>query len=168
MVGTKTYAGAFSAAAIHAVSTGTWVAAGALSPGKRRALRAGVLLADMAIAATQLARERKSAPAEPRLLETPILLKDVTAPEPGKPADRTLSQKTAVVSMVLSGGLAIGGRQLQKRWLARLTRAGHPHPHRALGIRMGLLSVALALPSDLLEVAEARRAARAGDTPPLG
>jgi hypothetical protein len=46
---------------------------------------------------------------------------------------------------------------LEKRWLARLVRAGHTRPHRSLGIRMGLLTAGTALASDLIAVAEARR-----------
>jgi hypothetical protein len=170
MAGTKTYAGAISSAALQAVSTGTWVAAGALPPGKRRALRAAVMVAGTAIATTQVVRDQKRESAQPQLLETPVLLKDITAradPEPDEPARRTIPPKATVAAMLLSASLAIGGRRIQKHWLARLTQAGHPHPHRALGLRMGLLAAATALPADLLAVAEARRAARS-ETPPPG
>jgi hypothetical protein len=46
----------------------------------------------------------------------------------------------------------MAGRQLEKRWLARLIRQGHPHPHRALGLRMAAVWAAASLPARLLTV----------------
>ncbi|MEV6494695.1 hypothetical protein AB0M20_39650, partial [Actinoplanes sp. NPDC051633] len=52
---------------------------------------------------------------------------------------------------LLGIGSMIGRRHLEKRWLAALQESGHPHPYRALGVRMGLVATALALPGALRE-----------------
>ncbi|WP_305785091.1 hypothetical protein [Symbioplanes lichenis] len=53
------------------------------------------------------------------------------------------------VAFAISGGAIVGRRFLERRWLARLERQGHPHPYRALGVRMGAISGASALVSGL-------------------
>jgi hypothetical protein len=60
-------------------------------------------------------------------------------------------------SIAVGLGMIVGRRQVEKRWLAALTRAGHPLPHRALGVRMGLLSFAGTLPGRLVKVHERRK-----------
>ena len=59
-------------------------------------------------------------------------------------------------ALVYSLAMIVGSRRLERRWLAGLVRDGHPHPHRALAIRMGLLTMAGSLPSGLVDAREAR------------
>jgi hypothetical protein len=158
MAGTKTYAGAVSSAIFQGVVTGAWVTAGALPTGKRRAVRTGITAASVGIAMVQLKLEKKD---EPQLLTTPIAVKDVLARDVGESGKRAVPPAT-VVALVLSTGMAIGGRLLEKRWLARLSENGHAHPHRALGVRMGALTAATTLVSDVLSVVDARRTGQAG------
>lgn len=161
MAGAKTYAGAVSSAIFQGVVTGAWVTAGALPVRKRRAVRAGITAASMGVAMVQLRLEKKD---EPQLLATPVLVKDVLArdvAEPGDAGKRSVPRAT-VAALVLSTGLALGGRWLEKRWLARLSEAGHAHPHRALGVRMGVLTAATTLASDVVSVVDAHRAGRDG------
>jgi hypothetical protein len=155
MAGTKTYAGAVSSAIFQGVVTGAWVTAGALPAGKRRAVRAGITVVSVGTAMVQLRLEKKD---EPQLLTTPVAVKDVLARDvgSGESGRRPVSRAT-VAALVLSTGLAIGGRRLERRWLARLSEAGHAHPHRALGVRMGVLTAATTLVSDVLAVVETRR-----------
>jgi hypothetical protein len=72
----------------------------------------------------------------------------------GGDPDRPSAERGVAVSLASIGlgvGVLIAGRMLEKRWLAGLQRSGHAHPHRALGLRMGLLTVAGSLPAQLLE-----------------
>jgi hypothetical protein len=166
MAGTKTYAGAVLSAVLQGLTTGTWVMAGALPRWERRAVRAGIVAGSISVAAVQVRREQ---PAGPRLLDSPILVKDVLArevPEQAK-VGRKLPPRATLVALAVSTGLAVGGRRLEKRWLARLIRDGHARPYRSLGIRMGLLVAGTTLASDLFAVAEARRAER-GRARPAG
>jgi hypothetical protein len=55
-------------------------------------------------------------------------------------------------AVAASAGAAVASRQLERRWLARLTRHGHPHPHRALGVRMAALYAVMVVPGRLLAV----------------
>jgi hypothetical protein len=52
----------------------------------------------------------------------------------------------------------VGRYRLRKRWLAKLTRDGHPHPTRALAVRMAAFEFAHQL---ALQIRDRRRAARA-------
>jgi hypothetical protein len=123
--------------------TGAWVAAGELPAGRRRLIRAGSVLSLSAVVSIGGGDD---------------------GDEPEPTAERYASwdvdkRKLAVtaVSLGVSVGLAVGRRRLEKRWLGALTRAGHPHPQRALALRMGLLSFAGTLPGGLVRVHEARR-----------
>lgn len=163
MAETKTYAGAVSSAILQGVTAGAWVAAGGLSPGRRRLVRAGLVAAGMGVGMVQARRAVR--PEEPHLLDSPILVKDVLAREvPDEAeAERKLPSRAALVGIGVSTGLAVGGRWLEKRWLARLARNGHARPHRALGVRMGLLTAGTILVSELFTVAEAGRATRTAE-----
>jgi hypothetical protein len=166
MAGTKTYAGAVSSAILQGLTTGAWVTAGGLSPGRRRAVRAGIVAAGIGVGALQARRERQ--PEQPQLLDAPILVKDVLArevPDAAEPG-RKLPPRATLVALAVSAGLAFGGRRLEKRWLARLIRTGHARPHRSLGLRMGVLITGTTLASELVAVAEARRAARDPESGP--
>jgi hypothetical protein len=90
---------------------------------------------------------RPTKSAQPAPIPTPA-----DAPTP-TPADATpVDARKVAVTLVLgvvSIGTTIGRRRLEKRWLARLEANGHEHPHRALAVRMGLLSAAVTLPGRL-------------------
>lgn len=155
----KTYTGAMSSAVLQGLSTAVWVTAGGLPPGRRRAVRAGVVAVGVAVAAVQYRREQQR---EPRLLDRPVLVKDVLAGEvtPAEQAGPGLPPRATLVALAVSTGVALGGRQVEKRWLARLIRDGHPRPHRSLGIRMGMLMTATALVSEVVAVVDDRRGER--------
>jgi hypothetical protein len=52
-------------------------------------------------------------------------------------------------AFAIAAGAILGRRLIERRWLARLERKGHPRPYRALGVRMGALSGATAVVSEL-------------------
>lgn len=86
----------------------------------------------------------------------PVLVSEggpVVDPEPAFTFDKRKAALGAAV-VALSVGAMVGRRQLEKRWLARLTRNGHPHPTRALAVRMGAVEFAGAL---ALQAAEMRK-----------
>jgi hypothetical protein len=141
----STYPRAVVTAALQGLLTGAWVAAGELPTRRRRLVRAGSVLSLSAIAS--IGDRDDSGKPEPEPTAEQYAAWDV---------DR---RKLAVTAVTLgaSVGLAIGRRQLEKRWLAALARDGHPHPHRALALRMGLLSFAGTLPGRLVKVYEGRR-----------
>jgi hypothetical protein len=137
----STYPRAVLAAALQGLLTGAWVAAGELPTARRRLARAGSVLSLSAVASIGDRAEPEEPAAEPR--------------RPREIDARTLAVTAA--SIGISVGLIVGRRRLEQRWLGALTRAGHPYPYRALGLRMGLLSFAGTLPGKLVEVHEGRR-----------
>ncbi len=198
--------------ALDAASAGGWIAAGGLSPGRRRLARAGLTAAAAATAIPGLIATRSAttsaarptagpaaeaaaghadgpaaaggdgpaaAPGAGPAREAPVrpgaerggrpplvVLRDTPVVVPG--ARRTTAQAAAAVAVLggvaaASVGVALAGRRLERRWLARLIRQGHPHPHRALGLRMAALWAAASLPARLLTArgqAGGRQAAR--------
>lgn len=130
---------AIGSVALQAVISGAWVAAGELPAAKRRLARAATMVSGTSVSLL-------IAPPQDRLVTwtreggfewMPGVDKDVDkVPQPAR------SNAAALVAMTVAAGIYVGGRVLEKRWLESLRRAGHPHPHRALGLRMGLLSVA--------------------------
>jgi hypothetical protein len=139
----STYPRAVLTAALQGLLTGAWVAAGELPTRGRRLVRAGSVLSLSAAASIG----DRGDPGEPEPTAEQYAAWDV---------DRRKLAVTAV-SLGVSVGLMAGRRRLEKRWLAALARDGHPHPYRALALRMGLLSFAGTLPGRLVEVYEARR-----------
>ena len=134
------YARAVGASALQGLLTGIWVAAGELPPAKRRAGRAAAVVTLSAVASI---RDWAFPDEEP----------EQTAPRPpDKKQLLTLGAAAAV-----STGMILGRRRLERRWLAGLERAGHPHPHRALAVRVGLLSFAGTLPGRLAKAHSTRR-----------
>lgn len=142
----STYPRAVLAAALQGLLSGAWVAAGELPVRERRLVRAGSVLSLSAVASVG-ARGESGEPDEPEPTAEQYAASDVDK--------RKLAFAAAAIG--LSVGLMVGRRQLEKRWLAALARAGHPHPHRALALRMGLLTFAGTLPSRLVKVHEGRR-----------
>lgn len=173
------YLKAVAASAAEATLSGLWTASGELSTRKRRAAKAGIL-AVAALVATRTVKLPKLGagglePAvQPTPGETPARSQapdgspapragsdEPTAGEQHAPArDLTASQIVAVcVGLTAAAAVAVGGVRLEKRWLARLTRKGHTHPHRALAVRTGALSLAMSLFSRLVEARAAGRSA---------
>jgi hypothetical protein len=66
------------------------------------------------------------------------------------PRDR--DQAVALSMAAVGAARMVTTWRLEKRWLASLQRAGHPHPYRGLAWRTGLLNAAGSLPAQLLEV----------------
>ena len=140
-----TYARAVGASALQGLLTGIWVAAGELSPAKRRAGRAAAVVTLSAVAS---ARDWAFPDEEQKE-------KEEEQKTPGPPDKRQLLALGAAAA--ISTGMVLGRRRLERRWLAGLERAGHPHPYRALAVRMGLLSFAGTLPGRLVKAHTARR-----------
>ena len=138
------YARAVGASALQGLLTGIWVAAGELTPAKRRAGRAAAVVTLSAVASI-----RDWAFPDEERDEKP----EQTTPRP--PDKRQLLALGAAA--VVSTGMVLGRRRLEQRWLTGLQRAGHPHPYRALGVRVGLLSFAGTLPSRLVKAHSARQ-----------
>jgi len=137
------YARAVGASALQGLLTGIWIAAGELPPAKRRAGRAAAVVTLSAVASIRDSAFPDEEPEEEQ-------------PQSPRPPDKR--QLVALgAAAVISTGMIVGRRRLERRWLAGLERAGHPHPYRALGLRVGLLSFAGTLPGRLVTAHSARR-----------
>lgn len=124
---------------LQALVSGLWVAAGELPAGKRRLARAATVVTGTSIGVLITPPQERPVTwtREGGVEWLPGVDKDLDkAPEPEG------SNAAALVAMAVAAGVYVGGRVLERRWLESLRRAGHPHPHRALGVRMGLVSVA--------------------------
>ena len=133
------YSRAVLTAAFQGLLTGAWIAAGELPTRNRRLARVGAVVSITALAAIGDKDDEESE----------------TKEEPAEFDNRKLAITAA--SMAVGLGMIAGRRAVEKRWLAALTRDGHPHPHRALAVRMGLLSFAGTLPGRLVKVHERRK-----------
>lgn len=147
MAATSSYLRAVSSAVGQGLLTAAWIASGGLPPHQRRAVR---VAATAAVVAVGVAAERKDDRVVTWTEEGGI---KVESPDgvPEKP-----SGAASAVGIAFGIGMVVGRRQVEKRWLARLQRAGHEHPHRALAWRIGLLSVAATLPGNLMKAHQAR------------
>ncbi|MEV8508672.1 hypothetical protein AB0368_28125 [Actinoplanes sp. NPDC051475] len=158
-----TYVRAVGAAALQGLLTGVWVAAGELPPAKRRLSRAGAVVALSGMASVRdwaFPDEPSAIPAKTRAVtgetravpDEAEMLSDEVPPRPISKARLAATGAAVAVSVATM----VGGRRLEKRWLGALERDGHAHPHRALGVRMGLISFAATLSQRLIRVHEAR------------
>ena len=162
--------------ALDVASVGAWTAAGELAPARRRLARATVAAVNASTAIPEFLTARATAhtaePATPSTSSTlPYVDAGITLPvdetsEAG-PSPRRRAVLAAAVgaaalttAVAVSVGGAIAGRHLQRRWLARLTRHGHSHPHRALPVRMAVLYAVMVVPSRVHAVRERTEAAR--------
>ncbi|MEU4619976.1 hypothetical protein AB0G04_08340 [Actinoplanes sp. NPDC023801] len=151
------YPRAVATAALQACFSGTWIAARELSPARRRLTRLGAVAA---VAALGYAVAPDQPEPEPELVvaDKPYLVTEPPAPaaEPQVPFDKRKAIIGAAV-VGLSVATLVGRHQLEKRWLARLTRNGHRHPTRGLAVRMASIEFATTL---VLQVADVRRLGR--------
>jgi hypothetical protein len=148
------YARAIASTVGQGVLTGVWIAAGELPPHKRRAVRAaaaGAVAAVGLLSTTKGERSMSWVPGEgPEVVDG--RLEESDDPEPMDPKRIAM----VVGAGVLSVATLVGRHQLEKRWLARLERNGHAHPHRGLAIRMAAITMAAGLPGRLLSAHEKR------------
>ncbi len=144
--GVTSYLRAVGSAALQGLATGLFVAAAALPMAQRRTAR-GITVVGLSAAASlgdwaidRRAGDRtRSAP--PGRLPEPEELR--------RPSRRQLAALGAGLGVTAASILV--RRRLERRWLAALHAQGHPHPYRVLGVRMGLLSFAGALPARLTQ-----------------
>lgn len=153
----RTYAAAVATTAIQSALTGAWVAAAELRPGRRRLARAGVAAAVVAHGfATTRSAATPAAACSPASgpgstaaarSEPPSDADEPTAADPAGAGVPGAAVLAAGVSM--SVALLVGSKRLQKRWLDRLGRGGHPHPHRGLALRLAALTFVGSLPGEI-------------------
>ena len=170
------YLGAVSSAVGQGALTAVWVGSSALPKGRRRAVRAGASIAVMAYGWVTTSREDKAAVTglfkrgdsdQAAVIELDSgTFRDLRAEqadekaEDERPAMNGRQLAVLGVTTVGSLGMLIGRKRLEKRWLARLQRNGHPHPYRGLALRIGALAVAATLPGQLMEAYEKERGNR--------
>lgn len=166
------YFGAVSSALGQGALTAVWVGSSALPKGRRRAVRAGTSLAVMAYGWVTTPRAERDAALSLfkrgddgasaaveldwdkfRDLRAEQGSVDVQA-EDERPRMNKRQMAVLGVSILGSLGMLVGRKRLEKHWLERLERNGHPHPYRGLALRLGALSVALTLPGQLMEAYE--------------
>lgn len=156
------YKRAIAVAAMQAALSSAWIAARELSPVRRRLARLGTVAA---VAAAGYVTAPKKPEPEPEELVVAAHPFPVSDPQPvaGDEPEFTFDKRKAAVGIALLGLSAaaiVGRRKLENRWLARLTRNGHPHPTRALAVRMAAVEFAGQF---ALQVAEAHRTAATRD-----
>ncbi|GAB7045494.1 hypothetical protein [Catenuloplanes indicus] len=170
----RLYLRALAEAGFDVASVGAWIAAGALPPARRRLARGALVAATVAVAipGVRAIRADVHGAAEPVIPGArsglPFVDAGIRVPA-GEPSGEKASARRRVVlagaaglatAVAVSAGAAMAVRRLERRWLERLTRQGHPHPHRALGVRMAALYSVVVVPSRLLAVRQAAEAGR--------
>jgi hypothetical protein len=170
----RPYLRALAEAGLDVASVGAWIAAGEFSPARRRLARGALAAVTVGVAVPGVRAARKAAGAEPAVpgarsglpfVDAGIRLPDEPPEDDPARRRRVLLTGAAGVAVLttavaVSVGGAVAGRRLERRWLARLTRHGHPHPHRALAVRMAGLYAVLVVPSRMLAVRKAAEADR--------
>lgn len=153
------YQRAVAMAALQAALSSTWIAARELSPARRRLARSGIVAAVATVSYAASARssdDRLRSSDELVVGKRPMLVSEGgPVVDPDTVPEFTFDKRKAAVAaglVALSAAAMIGRRQLEKRWLARLTRNGHPHPTRALALRMGAVEFAGQLALQLAEM----------------
>lgn len=167
----RPYLRALAESGLDVASVGAWTAAAELPPARRRLARAALAAVNVAAVRSEL-RAGRSEPVPPGsrsglpYVDAGIRLPADESPDPSQ-RRRAMLVGAAVLTAAaaVSVGTAVAGRQLERRWLARLVRHGHAHPHRALGVRMAALYAVVVVPSRLLA---ARQGAKAGDPAATG
>ncbi|GIJ79079.1 hypothetical protein SAMN05443287_101533 [Micromonospora phaseoli] len=175
----RLYLRALAEAGLDVASVGAWIAAAELPPARRRIARGALAAVTVAVAipGVRAIRADVAGTAESVIPGArsglPFVDAGIRIPA-GEPAGGDASARRQAVlagAVVLatagavSVGVAAAGRRLERRWLARLARHGHPHPHRALGVRMAALYAVVVVPSRLLAVRKAAEADRRENVP---
>jgi hypothetical protein len=174
----RPYVRALGEAGLDVASAGVWVAAAELSPARRRLARGALMAAVVAMALPAFRAGRETEPATPGAgsglpyvdagIRIPAELLDQDQ-DPDQDPDPARRRRVALAGVVLttvaaaSAGVAVAGRRLERRWLARLVRNGHPHPHRALGVRIAAVYAVVVVPSRLLAVRQEAKRRTTGD-----
>ena len=157
-------------------SVGAWIAAAELPPARRRLARGTLAAVTVAVALPAFRAGRRPAAdiAEPAATGPgaglPFVDVGIRLPVEETSEGDTSPRRRAVLAGAVGAavlttavaaavGAVAAGRVLERRWLARLIRHGHPYPHRALGVRMAALYAVMVVPGRLLAV---RRGAEAG------
>jgi hypothetical protein len=140
------YARAVSVAAMQATFNSAWIAARELSPTKRRLARLGVVAFGSALYAAvtpDTRRAMREARSDVAALRDKVqALEGAEEPEADEPEAKPEFSYDKRQTVAIAGALALtiavtlSRRRLEKRWLASLARDGHPHPTRALALRM--------------------------------
>ncbi|WP_212987044.1 hypothetical protein [Actinoplanes auranticolor] len=163
-------------AGLDVASVGAWIAAAELPPARRRLARGAVAAITATVAIPGIRAVRSAAGADEPAVPgagsgLPYVDVGIQLPADDPSEDDPSRRRRAVLAgavgvgvlttaVAASVGVALAGRQLERRWLARLTRHGHPHPHRALALRMAGLYAALTVPSRLIVVRQGAKAGR--------
>jgi hypothetical protein len=148
------YPRAVATAALQAGLSGAWIAARELSPMRRRLTRLGVVAT---VAALGYAVAPDQPDPEPELV---VAAEPFPVTDPPVPEEPVFDKRKAIIGAAvlgLSAAALVGRHQLEKRWLARLTRNGHRHPTRGLAVRMATVEFATTL---AVQVADVRRLTR--------
>lgn len=167
VMASASYGRAVGLAALQAVLSSTWIAARELSPAKRRLARLGTVAAVAAVGWVAAPKDASDSDDRigPAIGASPYLAAEgaasLTASDDASPPDSEPpfdKRKAALMAGGIGIGVAamVGRRQLEKRWLARLTRNGHPHPTRALAVRMAGVEFVGQLAMQLNDVRKAR------------
>jgi hypothetical protein len=162
----KTLVRTVGSSVAQGLMTGVWIAAGELPAGRRRAARfvasAAVAVVgwhssaksdgDTAKSDRDTAKSGRDTAKFGRDTARTVSDDGVTVQHSVDEAPRPLDRKRValvIAAGALGVGAMVGRRRLENRWLDKLARDGHPHPHRALAVRMGLVSAGLALTNRL-------------------
>jgi hypothetical protein len=155
----KTLVRTVGSSVAQGLMTGVWIAAGELPAGRRRAARFAASAAVAVVGWHSSAKsDRDTAKSDGDTAkfgrDTARTVSDdgVTVQHSVDEAPRPLDRKRValvIAAGALGVGAMVGRRRLENRWLDKLARDGHPHPHRALAVRMGLVSAGLALTNRL-------------------
>lgn len=153
----STLSRAVAKAALQAVSGGLWIAAAELSPARRRLARLTTVTAMTAVVWAASPKEESGRDDEIVLADRPFAVTDPPPAGAEQEPEFVFDKRKAIAAagaIGLSTAAFVGRRRLEKRWLARLTGDGHPHPTRALAVRMAAVEFAGYL---VIQLAESRR-----------
>jgi len=154
----RPYLRALAETGVDVASVGAWVAAAELSPARRRLARAALAAGSVALGVSAMRNRRPATPGPGPGL--PFVDAGIRLPaDPPSESDSAARRRVVLAgagafttAVAISVGTAVAGRRLERRWLARLARNGHQHPHRALGVRMAALYAVMTVPSRILAV----------------
>ncbi|WP_433825834.1 hypothetical protein ACQP2E_27460 [Actinoplanes sp. CA-015351] len=156
-----TYPRAVGLAALQAVLSSAWIVAQELPPAKRRLARLGTVATVGAIGYLIAPGDESHTADEPEASDDLVVGQNPFPVSEGVEAteDAPLDKRKAALTAAAIGlavAAIVGRRQLEKRWLTRLTRNGHTHPARALAVRMAGLEFAGQLAIQIADVHKAR------------